>query len=67
MFRTSSPLTSTVSILIEAAYDCDGCKCNQPLFDSEGNLHVIGPHCHLVEVGPNGPRYYAIALSSVGA
>src|SRR5439155_16966858 len=68
MFRASSipaiiPAIA-VSVQIEPAYNCDGCKCNQPLFDAEGNLHVVGPHCHLIERGGDGVRYYAIALSS---
>jgi len=52
------------SVRIEPAYDCDGCICNQPLFGSDGVLHVVAPHYHLVEWDGEGLRHYAISLTS---
>jgi hypothetical protein len=62
---SASPSSLEVSVQIEPAYSCDGCKCNQPLFNPDGTLHIVHPHCHLVERDNRGLRYYAIALSSV--
>jgi hypothetical protein len=47
-------------IQIEAAYDCDGSRCHQPLFRQDGTLNYVAPHCHLVEWNPQGPMYYPI-------
>jgi hypothetical protein len=47
-------------VQIEPAYDCDGSLCHQPLFDEDGGLHYVAPHCHLIESGANGPHCYAV-------
>ena len=47
-------------IQIEAAYDCDGSRCHQPMFRADGTLNYVAPHCHLVEWNDRGPMYYAI-------
>jgi len=47
-------------IQIEAAYDCDGSRCHQPVFRQDGNLNYVAPHCHLVEWSSRGPMYYPI-------
>jgi hypothetical protein len=52
------------SVLIEAAYHCNGSACNQPLFNSEGGLHVVVPHYHLVEWDAAGLHYYLISLTA---
>lgn len=53
--------TRTSGVRIEAAYDCDGTLCHQPLFDEDGGLHYVAPHCHLVECAPDGrPRFHAV-------
>jgi hypothetical protein len=48
-------------ITIEAAPECDGISCGQPLFNADGELNYVGPHSHLVEWTTDGPRYHAIA------
>ena len=52
------PVTSVVQI--EPAYDCDGSACHQPLFDEDGGLHYVAPHCHLIESTAGGSRCYAV-------
>jgi hypothetical protein len=47
-------------IQIEAAYDCDGSRCHQPVFRQDGTLNYVAPHCHLVEWSPRGPCYFPI-------
>lgn len=63
MIRSVLPVDArfaTPAIQIEPAYDCDGSACHQPLFDEDGGLHYVAPHCHLIESGPKGPRCYAV-------
>jgi len=52
--------STTASLQIEPAYDCDGSLCHQPLFDEDGGLHYVAPHCHLIEADANGLRYHAV-------
>jgi hypothetical protein len=52
------------SVLIEPACQCDGSACNQPLFNSEGGLHAVVPHYHLVEWDAAGLHYYLIPLTA---
>ena len=49
---------------IEVADECDGCRCNQPLFAPDGKLHSVVPHYHLVEWNAEGLHYHAIFLRS---
>ena len=50
----------STGVQFEAAYDCDGSRCHQPIFREDGTLNYVAPHCHLVECGANGTLYYAI-------
>jgi hypothetical protein len=49
-----------LAIQIEPAEDCDGSLCHQPIFLEDGSFNFVPPHSHLVEVGPQGPRYYPV-------
>jgi hypothetical protein len=51
------------SFCIEAADGCDGCLCDQPLFDYDGSLHIVRPHYHLVEWNGVERRYHPVLLS----
>ncbi len=63
----ANPSTTThASITIEPAENCDGSLCHQPLFDQDGGLHFVAPHCHLVEWGAKGPRYHAVLCDFPG-
>jgi hypothetical protein len=54
-------------VKIESAAECDGSLCRQPLFDEDGNLHYVAPHCHLVERDANGEtRYYPVMCDFPG-
>jgi hypothetical protein len=47
-------------IQIEAAVDCDGSICHQPIFREDGTLNYVAPHSHLLEHSAEGTRYYAV-------
>jgi|GEM_PF-6144555 len=55
--RVSNPC-----VRIEAADDCDGSVCHQPIFNEDGGLNYIAPHSHLVEwdFDFSEPRVYAL-------
>ena|SRR5579862_407301 len=55
-----APAVESLKITIEPADDCDGSLCRQPLFNEEGGLNLIAPHCHLVEWDSGQPRYHAV-------
>ncbi len=48
------------SVQIEAATDCDGSLCHQPIFREDGTLNYVAPHSHLLEHDGEEVRYYAI-------
>jgi hypothetical protein len=47
-------------IQIEAALDCDGSMCHQPIFREDGTLNHVPPHSHLIERDSTGVHCYAI-------
>ncbi|MBV8051260.1 MAG: hypothetical protein JOZ80_08740 [Acidobacteriaceae bacterium] len=60
LIPTSKPSFTAPSLQIEPAYDCDGSTCHQPLFDEDGGLHYVAPHCHLIECDGKKPIYHAV-------
>lgn len=56
--RTS--LLRMPKVTIETAVDCDGIRCGQPLFNTDGELNYVAPHSHLIEWLSDGPRYHVI-------
>ena len=58
--QTEERRPRNAGIQIEAAYDCDGSRCHQPVFRQDGTLNYVAPHCHLVEWSSRGPMYYPI-------
>jgi hypothetical protein len=53
---------SNPCVRIEAADDCDGSTCHQPIFNEDGGLNYIAPHSHLIEweFDRPEPRVYAL-------
>lgn len=60
LIPASKQASTTPSVQIETAYDCDGSLCHQPLFDEDGGLHYVAPHCHLIESDSKGSIYHAV-------
>jgi hypothetical protein len=54
------PIAKTTTITIEPAEECDGSTCHQPLFDEDGGLHYVAPHCHLIEWKNGIPHYHVV-------
>jgi hypothetical protein len=47
-------------IRIQAANNCDGSICHQPIFREDGSLNFVPPHSHLVTQGIEGERYHMV-------
>jgi hypothetical protein len=60
LIPASKQASTAPSVQIEPAYDCDGSICHQPLFDEDGGLHYVAPHCHLIEFCGTGPIHHAV-------
>jgi hypothetical protein len=63
MFAKTPTSASDSFFRLETADGCDGCLCNQPLFDHDGSLHIVHPHYHLVEWTGEELRYHPVLLS----
>ena len=57
---TALPEAGYVVVRIESAEDCDGSRCGQPVFNEDGSLHYVPPHCHVFEGDANHPCCYLV-------
>ncbi len=55
--------SAEVVVGFEEALFCDGSECGSAVFSKDGELELLPPHWHMIELGKSpeaGPRRYPI-------